>query len=175
MAKKLKSLKLPKYFVPLILLVSGVAIGYVGKWLQDRPPTPISNQQLNAIKETLYSQFGERMNWMNCGPKHDTPEAKNIFFKDVKVNRTGDRAIYGHCGQGEGELVAKAKNGKWFPVFSIDAAGDQDYRTRVACNIEDITTGYNETREAYSPDTAIAICHKLNELYKAGGLDKLSL
>lgn len=108
-------------------------------------PTPITYTQEKAIRDKLAETFKSKTVDSTCTGQTTAEAQHNFEYQNIRINRTGDRAIIRYCNN-SGLLLAKTSNDIWFSVSSIDPRpeGAQDYKTRLVCKVEDITLGFDD-------------------------------
>ncbi len=132
---------------------------------------PISYAQEAALRDRLFEQFkSQRATDVASCPNYPTLDAQHNFeYNNIRITRTGDRAVYRYCNE-NGLLLAKTSDDTWFAVGDVDPRpqGAQDYKTRKVCKIEDITLGFNDTfpENASLRDIMQKACHDIDATYK---------
>ncbi len=127
--------------------------GYIGVGQQSLPLARVKGAEAE-LRKTYYVPL------TSCHNDNRTMADRIANFNNyLSINKSGDRAILRGCNDID-QVYARRDNGRWVPLFTINADMAQDNTVRQACGIEDITVGETDTRaENQSANTIkVATC-----------------
>jgi len=108
-------------------------------------PANATGRQLEADRAAILDAYLAKATTCPSGSSETTAEATTTFYKYLRVNIHGDRAVIRGCGDAD-QLLAKL-NGKWQATevnMSLDTAANPTWQQ--ACDITDITRADTKVR-----------------------------
>lgn len=151
--KKVAKAKLPQWRVVImgaILLIAlgvGLLAAFKGGAAQQLASMPVNatGRQLEADRAQIIDAYLAKAAKCSPGSTESAAQATTNFYKYLRVNIHGDRAVIRGCGNAD-QLLAKI-GGKWQTTdvnMNLDASANPSWQR--ACDIADITRADTKVR-----------------------------